>query len=184
MSPVSPPRLFSVLSGQTTDRPSIWSMRQAGRFRPPYRALRIQAPDVITFGHNLKMATEAILKAISRFPPDAAMVCADILLIPRALAPDVWFERGEVSRDALALDAGARAAQGLAIQTRKSILGAPNPLLTSEGGRVLDRQTDERLSQRGAGPCIFNLGKGISPGRPIKPAARTAERVTLWNTAG
>jgi uroporphyrinogen decarboxylase len=44
------------------------------------------------------MAAEATLQPMRRFPMDAAIVFADILLIPLALGQDVWFEAGEGPR--------------------------------------------------------------------------------------
>ena len=44
------------------------------------------------------MAAEATLQPMRRFPLDAAIVFADILLIPRALGQEVWFEAGEGPR--------------------------------------------------------------------------------------
>ena len=38
------------------------------------------------------------MQPMRRFPLDAAIVFADILLIPRALGQDVWFEAGEGPR--------------------------------------------------------------------------------------
>ena len=73
-------------------------MRQAGRSLPEYRALREKAGDFIAFCHNPEMAAEATLQPMRRFPFDAAIVFADILLIPRALGQDVWFEAGEGPR--------------------------------------------------------------------------------------
>jgi len=73
-------------------------MRQAGRSLPEYRALRAKAPDFISFCHHPEMAAEATLQPMRRFPFDAAIVFADILLIPRALGQDVWFEAGEGPR--------------------------------------------------------------------------------------
>jgi uroporphyrinogen decarboxylase len=70
-------------------------MRQAGRYLPEYRALRAQAPDFIAFCLNPEMAAEATLQPMRRLPFDAAIVFADILLIPKALGQDVWFEAGE-----------------------------------------------------------------------------------------
>jgi uroporphyrinogen decarboxylase len=73
-------------------------MRQAGRSLPEYRELRTRAPDFIAFCHNPEMAAEATLQPMRRFPLDAAIVFADILLIPQALGQKVWFEAGEGPR--------------------------------------------------------------------------------------
>ena len=92
------PRLLRALAGETLDRPPVWFMRQAGRSLPEYRELRAKAADFIAFCHNPEMAAEATLQPMRRFPFDAAIVFADILLIPRALGQDVWFEAGEGPR--------------------------------------------------------------------------------------
>ncbi len=98
MTSSDPPRLLSVLSNQTLERPPIWFMRQAGRFLPEYRELRARAPDFIGFCLNPTMAAEATLQPMRRFALDAAIVFADILLIPKALGQKVWFEAGEGPR--------------------------------------------------------------------------------------
>jgi uroporphyrinogen decarboxylase len=92
------PRLLRALAGETLDRPPIWFMRQAGRSLPEYLELRTRAADFISFCHNPEMAAEATLQPVRRFPMDAAIVFADILLIPRALGQEVWFEAGEGPR--------------------------------------------------------------------------------------
>ena len=92
------PRLLRALAGETLDRPPVWFMRQAGRSLPEYRELRAKAADFIAFCHNPEMAAEATLQPMRRFPLDAAIVFADILLIPRALGQQVWFETGEGPR--------------------------------------------------------------------------------------
>jgi uroporphyrinogen decarboxylase len=92
------PRLLRALSGETLERPPIWLMRQAGRSLPEYHQLRTRATDFIAFCHNPEMAAEATLQPMRRFPLDAAIVFADILLIPRALGQEVWFEAGEGPR--------------------------------------------------------------------------------------
>ena len=44
------------------------------------------------------MAAEATLQPMRRFRFDAAIVFADILLMPQALGQEVWFEAGEGPR--------------------------------------------------------------------------------------
>jgi uroporphyrinogen decarboxylase len=73
-------------------------MRQAGRYLPEYRELRAKAPNFIAFCLNPEMAAEATLQPMRRFGFDAAIVFADILLIPQALGQKVWFETGEGPR--------------------------------------------------------------------------------------
>ena len=73
----------------------MWFMRQAGRYLPEYRELRTRASDFIAFCFNPEMAAEATLQPMQRFPFDAAIVFADILLLPGALGQKVWFEVGE-----------------------------------------------------------------------------------------
>jgi uroporphyrinogen decarboxylase len=98
MSETEIPRLLRALAGETLDRPPIWFMRQAGRSLPEYRKLRTRAQDFISFCHDPEMAAEATLQPMRRFPLDAAIVFADILLIPGALGQRVWFEAGEGPR--------------------------------------------------------------------------------------
>jgi uroporphyrinogen decarboxylase len=89
------PNLLRVLDGETLERPPVWFMRQAGRYLPEYRALRATTPDFISFCLNPEKAAEATLQPMRRFPFDAAIVFADILLLPQALGQEVWFEAGE-----------------------------------------------------------------------------------------
>ena len=98
MSDQVKPRLLRALAGETLERPPVWFMRQAGRSLPEYRALREKAGDFLSFCYNPEMAAEATLQPMRRFPLDAAIVFADILLIPQALGQEVWFEAGEGPR--------------------------------------------------------------------------------------
>jgi uroporphyrinogen decarboxylase len=94
----STPALLRVLAGETLAKPPIWFMRQAGRYLPEYRALRATAPDFIAFCLNPQMAAEATLQPMRRFEFSAAIVFADILLLPKALGQEVRFEVGEGPR--------------------------------------------------------------------------------------
>ena len=89
------PLLLRALSGETLPRPPVWFMRQAGRYLPEYRAVRAAQPDFIAFCLNPEAAAEVTLQPMRRFPYDASIVFADILLIPMALGQKVWFEAGE-----------------------------------------------------------------------------------------
>ncbi len=92
------PALIRALEGETLARPPIWFMRQAGRTLPEYRTLRETAPDFMAFCHDPEKAAEATLQPMRRFPLSAAIVFADILLLPKALGQEVWFEAGEGPR--------------------------------------------------------------------------------------
>jgi uroporphyrinogen decarboxylase len=83
--------LLRALAGERLSRPPWWLMRQAGRYLPEYRALRAQAPDFVEFCLNPALATEATLQPVRRFGMDAAILFADILLVPQALGQKLAF---------------------------------------------------------------------------------------------
>lgn len=90
--------ILRALAGETLPTPPVWMMRQAGRYLPEYRATRAQAGDFLSLCYNPDLAAEVTLQPIRRYGFDAAILFADILLLPQALGADLWFETGEGPR--------------------------------------------------------------------------------------
>ena len=90
--------ILRALAGETLPIPPIWMMRQAGRYLPEYRATRAEAGDFLSLCYNSELAAEVTLQPIRRYGFDAAILFADILLIPDALGADLWFVTGEGPR--------------------------------------------------------------------------------------
>jgi uroporphyrinogen decarboxylase len=90
--------ILRALAGETLPTPPIWMMRQAGRYLPEYKATRAEAGDFLSLCYNPDLATEVTLQPIRRYGFDAAILFADILLLPQALGMDLWFVTGEGPR--------------------------------------------------------------------------------------
>ena len=90
--------LLRVLNGEALDVPPVWLMRQAGRYLPEYRAVRARAGNFLDLCYTPELAEEVTLQPIQRFGFDAAILFADILLVPHALGQRLRFVEGEGPR--------------------------------------------------------------------------------------
>ncbi len=88
-------RLLKVLKGEAVDRPPVWFMRQAGRYLPEYRETRAKAGSFLNLCYDPELATEVTHQPLRRYDFDAAILFADILLVPHALGQHLEFVEGE-----------------------------------------------------------------------------------------
>ena len=73
----------------------IWLLRQAGRYMSEYMEIRNSTKDFLELCYDSKKSTKVTMQPINRFDMDAAIVFADILLLPDCLGWDVAFKKGE-----------------------------------------------------------------------------------------
>ena len=90
--------LIRTLRGEAAEIPPMWLMRQAGRYLPEYRATRAKAGSFLDLCYNPELAEEVTLQPIRRYGFDAAILFADILLVPHALGQKLDFVQGEGPR--------------------------------------------------------------------------------------
>ena len=71
----------------------IWFMRQAGRYLPEFRKIRLQNKNFINLCLNSDLSSEITLQPIQRFDLDAAIIFSDILMVPYGLNQNVVFKK-------------------------------------------------------------------------------------------
>ena len=91
-------RFLDAVRGAPQSPPPIWFMRQAGRYLPEYRATRAEAGSFLDLCYAPELAAEVTMQPIRRYDLDAAILFADILLVPQALGQEVAFVQGEGPR--------------------------------------------------------------------------------------
>ena len=70
---------------------SVWFMRQAGRYLPEFRKIRLQNEDFIKLCLNSNLSSELTLQPVKKFNLDSAIIFSDILMVPYALGQEVKF---------------------------------------------------------------------------------------------
>ena len=87
--------LMNVLMGRKSERRPVWFMRQAGRYLPEYRKVREQAGSFLELCYSPQLAAEVTLQPLRRYDLDAAIIFADILVVPHAMGNGLSFVEGE-----------------------------------------------------------------------------------------
>lgn len=87
--------LLDVLMRRPAQRRPLWFMRQAGRYLPEYRAVREKAGSFLDLCYNPELAAEVTVQPLRRYDLDAAIVFADILVVPHAMGLTLRFAEGE-----------------------------------------------------------------------------------------
>uniref|UniRef100_UPI0035AF6FEF uroporphyrinogen decarboxylase family protein n=1 Tax=Paracoccus sp. TaxID=267 RepID=UPI0035AF6FEF len=178
--------ILRALAGERLPVPPVWMMRQAGRYLPEYRATRAQAGDFLSLCYNPDLAAEVTLQPIRRYGFDAAILFADILLVPQALGADLWFVTGEGPRLSTITDAAGVAA----LKPVDAIHETLNPVY--ETVRILSRELPPEVTLIGFAGAPWTVatymiaGRGTpdqGPAHAFKAADRAAftaliERIT------
>ena len=87
-------RFLKACRKESVDCTPVWLMRQAGRYMPEYRGLR-EKYSLLTLCKTPELAAQVTLQPIKRFPLDAAIIFADILLPLEPLGLHLEFAKGE-----------------------------------------------------------------------------------------
>jgi uroporphyrinogen decarboxylase len=168
--------LMRALAGEVLPVPPVWMMRQAGRYLPEYRATRAQAGDFLSLCYNSELAAEVTLQPIRRYRFDAAILFADILLLPQALGARLWFATGEGPR----LDPIETAAAAAALKPADAVHEHLAPVY--ETLRILRRELPEETALIGFAGAPWTVatymiaGRGTpdqGPGHALKAADPT-----------
>ena len=170
--------ILRALAGEVLPTPPVWMMRQAGRYLPEYRATRAQAGDFLSLCYTPDLAAEVTLQPIRRFGFDAAILFADILLLPQALGPKLWFETGEGPR----METTTTAAQVAALRPAEAIHDTLAPIY--ETLRILKRELPRETTLIGFAGSPWTVATYMIAGRGKDEQAgahalKSADRATF-----
>ncbi|MFT4014083.1 MAG: uroporphyrinogen decarboxylase [Paracoccus sp. (in: a-proteobacteria)] len=170
--------ILRALAGERLPTPPVWMMRQAGRYLPEYRATRAQAGDFLSLCYTPDLAAEVTLQPIRRYGFDAAILFADILLVPQALGLDLWFATGEGPRLSTVTDAG----QVAALKPVEAIHDTLSPVY--ETVRILARELPPQTTLIGFAGAPWTVATYMVAGRGTPDqgpahAFKTADRAAF-----
>jgi len=84
--------LLRAARGETTPRPPVWIMRQAGRYLPEYRKIREMAGSFLDLCRTPRLAAEASLLPWRILDVDGVIVFSDILVVLDAMGLPISFD--------------------------------------------------------------------------------------------
>jgi uroporphyrinogen decarboxylase len=87
-------RFLKACRREPVDCTPVWFMRQAGRYMAEYRAVRAKH-SILELCKTPELAAQVTLQPIDRFPLDAAIIFADILLPLEPMGLSLEFAEGE-----------------------------------------------------------------------------------------
>ena len=88
-------KLTNCLLNKDSSCTPIWFMRQAGRYLPEFRKIRLVNKNFIKLCLNSDLSSEITLQPLKRFDLDAAIIFSDILMVPFGLGQKVNFVKNQ-----------------------------------------------------------------------------------------
>ena len=85
-------KLLNCLLNKDYSYVPVWFMRQAGRYLPEFRKIRLQNPNFLKLCYNSTLASEISLQPVKRFDLDAVIIFSDILVVLNALGQEIEFK--------------------------------------------------------------------------------------------
>ena len=167
-------RLLKAIRKEPVDCTPVWFMRQAGRYMPEYRALRLKH-SILDICRTAELAAEVTLQPIQKFPGlDAAIIFSDILLLTEPMGIHVEFVKNEgpAIQNPVATEADVAALRPVEPEKDlKSVLDAI---------RIVKRELKVPLIGFAGAP--FTLASYIVEGGPSKDYAKTRAlmKTPLW----
>lgn len=86
--------LLKAARGEEVSRIPIWVMRQAGRYLPEFREVRLEH-EFFKVCRTRELACEVTMQPLRRFDLDGSIIFSDILVVPQALGMTVEMVKGK-----------------------------------------------------------------------------------------
>jgi uroporphyrinogen decarboxylase len=167
-------RLLKAIRKEPVDCTPVWFMRQAGRYMPEYRALRLKH-SILEICRTAELAAEVTLQPIRKFPGlDAAIIFSDILLLVEPMGIRVEFVKNEGPSIQNPIVSEADVAALRPVEPEKDLRSVLDAI------RIVKRELKVPLIGFAGAP--FTLASYIVEGGPSKDYAKTRALMTtpVW----